>query len=191
MPDPVTIIKALTFDVFGTLLDYEGCPWIEAYAAEVQAVAKGRKPYRRLDAIFAEIGADWRDLRPRPGVVEALGRLKDRFTVAPLSNANADLSRDMAMYFGFPWTLVIDTEAAVAFKPDPKVYRLGLDRLGLEAPEVLHVAAHDFDLIAAEAMGFKTAYLEWPGYTRPSVVAFDYRAPGLLELAGMLGAPGA
>jgi 2-haloacid dehalogenase len=179
-------IKALTFDVFGTLLDYEGCAWIHRYAEEVKAVREGYKSYRQLDAIFAEIGADWRDLRPRPGVVEALKVLAIDYVVAPLSNANSALSREMAAHFGLPWTLVIDTEAAGAFKPDPKVYRLGLDRLGLEGPEVLHVASHDYDLIAAAEVGYRTAYIEWPGYARPSETDFDIRVGSLAELAGML-----
>jgi 2-haloacid dehalogenase len=47
-----------------------------------------------------------------------------------------------------------------AYKPDPAVYRLALDRLALDPRRTLMVAAHPWDLRAAAAQGLRTAYIQ-------------------------------
>ena len=179
-------IFAITFDVFGTLLEFpEECRWARRYAEEVREANAGRRPYRRLDAIFAEIGADWKELRPRDGVLDAVGRLGRHYTVAAMSNANSDLCWEISAHFGLRWNAWIRTEDAGAFKPDPRFYCNGLRQLEADGHQVLHVAAHKFDLRGARAMGLRTAFIDWPGYTDEAAEPgeFDFRAETLSALA--------
>jgi HAD superfamily hydrolase (TIGR01493 family) len=183
-------IRALTFDVFGTLLSLDGAgPWVAQYVQEVRAIEKGEKPYRTLDVIFGEIGADWTELRVRPGVIDALTRLARDFVVAPLSNANSApaLSEAMAVHFGLPWNFTIDISAVGAYKPNRRVYQTALTQLGLPGDHVIHVASHPYDLRAAQAEGLRTAYLQWPQYAEPVAIGeFNYRSPSLSNLADIL-----
>ena len=45
------------------------------------------------------------------------------------------------------------------YKPDPEVYQTAAELLGLQPPEVMMVAAHNGDLMAAQAVGFRTAFV--------------------------------
>lgn len=177
-------ITCLTFDVFGTLLSFdENCEWVRRYVDEVKAVNHGIKPYRQLEVIFDEIGVDFEGMRARPGIIDALYALKKRFLVVALSNANSVFMEKIADWFCLPFDVVIPTEKAHAFKPNPKVYQLAIDRLGGNAGQLLHVAAHKFDLVAAKSAGFHTAYIEWPGYAEPATPGeFDIQVKSLTEL---------
>ena len=44
-------------------------------------------------------------------------------------------------------------EQAQAYKPNPKIYQLPMDRLGLSRDEVLHIAGSPFDMMGAKAVG--------------------------------------
>jgi 2-haloalkanoic acid dehalogenase type II len=185
------MIKVLTFDVFGTLLDYSDCPWIKQYAEEVTLVRKGTKPYRPLSEIFEEIGADWTRLTVKPNVVECLNRLANKFEIVSLSNANSQLAHDIAGYFKLPWTAYLTTEEAECYKPDSRFYNDALNELwgggyiNLSG-EACHVAAHPYDLIGAQRMGFKTAFIDWDNDPLTSPANFDFVAKDILSLTDML-----
>jgi len=68
----------------------------------------------------------------------------------------------LAKFAGLPWDCVITAENARRYKPDPDVYRTGLTLLGLEADRVMMVAAHNYDLAAAQALGLRTAFVPRP-----------------------------
>jgi HAD superfamily hydrolase (TIGR01493 family) len=185
-------IKVLTFDVFGTLLDYSACPWIKQYAEEVSLVRSGAKPYRVLSEIFEEIGADWTRLTVKPGVIEGLARLSRTFAVVPLSNANYDLIYTISKHFQLPWDFYIDVKYCRCFKPEPKFYCSAIrdifKKMGSVYLEehICHVAAHPYDLIGAQRMGFKTAFIDWDADPLTSPANFDYTTPDFLTLVNML-----
>jgi 2-haloacid dehalogenase len=54
---------------------------------------------------------------------------------------------------------VLSSELARHYKPDPAVYRLAAELLGLETRQVMMVAAHNGDLLAAQAVGYRTAFV--------------------------------
>jgi 2-haloacid dehalogenase len=181
-------ISCLTFDVFGTLLSFdEDCEWVRRYVDEIKAINRGDKPYRPLNVIFDEIDADWKSMIVRPGVMDALYELRNDYLIVSLSNANKSLAGEIANHFGLPWDFIVATEDSGAFKPDPRVYRLAISRLGGNAGRLLHVAAHKFDLVAAKSAGFHTAYVEWPGYAEPATPGeFDIQVQSLKELACLI-----
>ena len=54
---------------------------------------------------------------------------------------------------------VISAPESGAFKPDPRPYRMALERIGARAEEVALVAAHWWDVAGAKAAGLRTGWV--------------------------------
>ena len=196
-------IRALTFDVFGTTVDWRGTITREGERlgaakgiqvdwksvadrwAQKYVEARNRKgPWLPLDQILHRAGDEvleefrigglteaereswsglWSRLEPWPDVAPGLKRLRSRYLLAALSNANMALSIALARHANLPWDQIFGTDTVRAYKPSPRVYCMALRRLGLEGNEVMMVAAHLFDLEGAKALGFKTAFVRRAG----------------------------
>ncbi len=139
------------------------------------------------DAEREHLNRVWHRLDPWPDALAGLHRLKQRFTIATLSNGNVSLLVDMAKRVGLPWDCVLSAEMFGHYKPDPQVY-LGAARMLDVAPaELLMVAAHPSDLAAAARAGLRTAYVPRPlehgpgGRGEPAGEhGFDLEAPDFL-----------
>jgi 2-haloacid dehalogenase len=125
--------------------------------------------------------------------VPGLTRLRDRFVIATLSNGNVAMLTNMAKNAGLPWDCILSSELARHYKPDPEVYQTAADLLGLDTREVLMVAAHPFDLKAAQAVGMQAAYVSRPLEFGPgrqpedaSGEDFQIHAADFEDLAGQL-----
>ncbi|WP_209374175.1 haloacid dehalogenase type II [Brevibacterium renqingii] len=159
--------------------------WRAEYQPSMERVRRGDRPFVRLDVLHREnlitvleqFGTDpdsipehvlnqvnlaWHRLDPWPDAVAGLTRLKDRFIIAPLSNANVRLALDVAKRAGLPWDAVLGAEVAGAYKPDPAAYLNTVEILGLEPPQVAMVAAHNGDLEAAGELGLRTVFVRRP-----------------------------
>jgi len=55
--------------------------------------------------------------------------------------------------------LVMSAQEARAFKPDPRPYRMALERTGADAGEVCFVAVHWWDVAGAKRVGMRTAWV--------------------------------
>lgn len=110
----------------------------------------------------------WHRLNPWPDTVEGLKTLNKKFQTCTLSNGNVKLLTDMAEYAKLEWTHVLSSEMFKSYKPDPKVYLGGAEKLGLKPEQCAMVAAHLGDLKAAKGCGFKTVYV-----TRRAEEAWD------------------
>jgi 2-haloacid dehalogenase len=135
----------------------------------------------------------WRRLDPWPDVVAGLGRLKSKYTIAPLSNGDFDMLVDLARFGGLPWDAIFAAELFGAYKPKPETYQ-GVARLLRLPPErVMLVASHSYDLRAAQAQGLPTAFVHRPleygpeHPPEPPDPSFDLVVNDLLDLAGQLG----
>lgn len=53
---------------------------------------------------------------------------------------------------------VISVEEVGVYKPDPRVYRLAVDRLGVNAAEICFVSSNAWDAYAAKAFGMRVAW---------------------------------
>jgi 2-haloacid dehalogenase len=190
--------------------------WRGRYVPSMDRVRRGELPWTHLDGLHrasldellvehglpdtpedvrAELVLAWHRLDPWPDSVAGLTRLKGGHVIASLSNGNVALLVDMAKYGGLPWDTVLSAELFGHYKPDPEVY-LGAARLLALAPEqVLMVAAHVDDLVAARSCGLRTAYVHRPAErgpgAQPPPVAdpdADLNVSSLTELADRLGA---
>jgi 2-haloacid dehalogenase len=157
--------------------------WRGAYAPAMQRVRRGEIPWTNLDAlqrgsietlvvaqgIAGLSGADldhlttaWHRLDPWPDSVAGLARLRARYIIGPLSNGNVALLVNMAKRAGLPWDMVFATELFRHYKPDPETYLGACALLGLEPPQVMMAAAHNYDLHAARALGLRTCFFARP-----------------------------
>jgi 2-haloacid dehalogenase len=189
--------------------------WREGYFAALSAAATSsttwvpvHSVYRRaLDSLLdqyeitdfsdvdrEELASAWQRLKPWPDVIPGLTRLKRRFTLATLSNADVSAVVNISKRAALPWDAIFAAEMAGAFKPDPAVYRMAAGYLGLEPAEIMMVASHKYDIRAAARLGFQTAFVARPlelGVGGPVDLRyedeFDINASDFLDLADRLG----
>lgn len=135
----------------------------------------------------------WQRLAPWPDTVPGLTRLKSKFVLAALSNADLCAVVNISKRGALPWDAVFTAEMAGAFKPDPATYRMAARFLGLSPPEIMMVACHKYDIKAAAELGFRTAFITRPlefGVGGQVDVAyddaFDVNARDFLDLADQL-----
>ncbi|GJM14892.1 MAG: haloacid dehalogenase [Thermodesulfobacteriota bacterium] len=239
MNKELSSVKALTFDVFGTVVDWRSSvikelnelgevkgisadwdlfadKWRGGYAPSMDKVRKGELPWKSIDQLHrmvldrllnefdisdlseqekVHLNKAWHRLAPWPDSVEGLTKLKHKFTIATLSNGNISLLTNMAKHSGLPWDVVLSSELARHYKTDKEVYLTALSLLDLEPSELMMCAAHKDDLLAAKALGLKTAYISRPfefGPDKPNDATddmpFDIIADDINDLAEKLGA---
>lgn len=158
---------------------------IDLEAARLVADAAGvREP-----AAVAELALTGRRLPPWPDTVAGLARLAERYPLIGLSNASRTALLGLNAHAGLRWHQALSAEDARAYKPDPAVYRLAVDVSGRPPERLLMVAAHAWDLRAAQAVGLRTAYVARP-VGDPPVASdrFDFHAADLADLAAQIGA---
>lgn len=223
-------VRALAFDVFGTLVDWRsgvaeafraagvaGDPeeladaWRARYRPILADVNEGSRPWGNFDDLhlvtlgdlLAERGVDlsieerrrlvgaWHRLDPWPDVRPGLEALRRRRVAAALSNGHVALLVDLARHADLRFDCVLSAELAHAYKPAPEAYQTAAQLLGVEARELMLVAAHPWDLEGARAAGLRTAFVERPLEYGPGSAAradpdADESVADLLELAERL-----
>ena len=65
----------------------------------------------------------------------------------------------MANHANLPWDNIFSAETFMHYKPDPETYLGAVNKLNLQNNEVMLVAAHNNDLLAAKECGLKTAFV--------------------------------
>ncbi len=138
-----------------------------AYADFWQVTGEG------LDYALAANGVDDPDLRQRlmelylnldayPDVPDALDRLRaGGKKTAILSNGAPDMLRAAVETadLGGRLDAALSVDELRAFKPDPRVYQLAVDRLGVAAGRICFVSTNGWDAAGAAYFGFKVAWL--------------------------------
>ena len=157
--------------------------WRDGYKPAMARVRSGSLPWTKIDDLHRmildeilnnfnithlsdsqahELNLIWHRLNPWPDTVEGLTRLKSKFTIVTLSNGNLGLLADMAKNAGLPWDLILSAEVFRHYKPDPETYLGVAEIFDVRPEEVMLVAAHKDDLVAAKACGLQTAFIERP-----------------------------
>ena len=232
-------VRALVFDIFGTVVDWRGSliregqalqlrcglqadwaaladAWRAGYKPAMDRVARAAMGWTTLDMLHRQLldellprfglqglpeverewlNRAWHRLQPWPDSVAGLTQLKPHYLLATLSNGNLALLVNMAKAAGLPWDAVLSAELFQRYKPDPAVYLGAARLLGLAPEQLMMVAAHPYDLAAAQALGLKTAYIPRPdehgpgGWMEPrDGLAFDLTAHSLGDLAAQMAA---
>ena len=190
--------------------------WRQGYKPAMARVRSGELPWTKIDDLHRMILDDvlktfkitsltetqvqdlnlvWHRLTPWSETVEGLHKLKSQFTIVTLSNGNLGLLAKMAKNSGLPWDLILSAEVFRHYKPDPETYLGVADTFNVLPEEVMLVAAHKDDLVAAHACGLQTAFIERPlefgkNHQRDDlhVEQFtNYHAKDFIDLARQLG----
>ncbi len=119
---------------------------------------------REYGARFQQIHREatlWRIVRP--GTFEALERLKSQgFKLAIVSNAEGQVESD-ANRFGLApfFDTIIDSHVVGVAKPDPRIFHIALERLGVR-PEETRFAGdiYSIDMVGAQAAGIEGALID-------------------------------
>ena len=141
-----------------------------------------------------EIVRTWHALDAWPDFAAASGRLRTRYPVVSFTILSVALIMDTARRNRLTWDCVISCEMLGVYKLKPDAYRRTAKLLQLEPSDILMVACHNFDLMAARGEGYRTAFVrrpdEWgkagPPDPEPNP-AIDIVVPGFAELAEALG----
>lgn len=99
-----------------------------------------------------------------PEVAAALGRLRGT-RLAILSNGSPAMLEPVVVSAGLNGLItdVLSVDAVGIFKPDPRVYRVAVDRLGVPAQAIGFVSSNCWDAIGAKAFGFRTFWVNRSG----------------------------
>ena len=189
--------------------------WRELYFPSMAKVTNGELPWTKLDELhrasldellgeFAITGLTeeeagrfnraWHRLDPWPDTVAGLARLKSKFIVAAMSNANVEMMVHMSRHGGLVWDVILGAEVARRYKPEPEIYLTGSGLLGLAPEQCMMVSTHNFDLKASAKVGFRQAYVYRRAAYGPNRTqdlepdeAYDVVAEDFNDLAGKLG----
>ena len=128
------------------------------------------------------------DLQPYDDAIEGLRSLGSRYKLVALSNGEQwYLEKLLDSNVPVEFDAIISVDQVGAFKPAPGIYRKAVQRLGCEPGEIMMVAAHAFDILGAQACGFKAAYVNRYNLpTEDSEYQPDIIVGDFVELAGRL-----
>ena len=125
-----------------------------------------------------------------PEVPDTLSRLKALgLKTAILSNGSPAMLEAVvgnAKIGGF-LDAVLSVEEVGVYKPHPKVYQLAVDRLAIEAKEILFLSSNAWDAYAASAFGMRVAWCNRYGQ-RPERLPGkpDYEVKSLAEIPALI-----
>ena len=180
-------MKAVLFDLLSALLDSwslwddiaggeaPGRRWRMEYLKRTYATG-GYVPYRDLvagsavavglpRALADELEARWNELRPWPRAGAVLRELARERPLGVATNCSEVLGQRAAALVGAPFRSVVTAEAAGCYKPDPRIYRAGVEALvpgggggSHRMEQVLFVAGSPLDVHGATRAGLTVVW---------------------------------
>lgn len=222
--------EVLTFDCYGTLIDWENGiltalhPVLMAHGinlpeekilelyAEIESQAERGKfvkyrvvlkeVVRRLGnrlgfvPMPSELGCLINSLGnwpPFPDTVQALTVLKKRFKLAVISNVDDDLFALSQGHLKVKFDYIITSEQAKSYKPSLRNFEFAMERMGLPAEKILHVAQSLYhDIVPAKTLGLSTVWVNrrkgktGSGATPKAFGNPDLEVPDLASLAHLV-----
>lgn len=111
-----------------------------------------------------------------------------------LTNGSGDMVASALQAAGFQdhFERVFSVDDIEVFKPDPRVYAMAHEGLGLEPEQILMVSSHPWDLAGAISYGFQGVWVNRPGGGHHvQNLGFDptHTVSGMSELATLLRSP--
>ncbi len=97
-----------------------------------------------------------------PDFPAVLPKLREKYMCASFTILSFRIIMDTARRNGLSWDAVFSCEAIGKYKILPEAYQTVAHYLQLEPSQICMVACHNFDLDAAKAVGFNTAFVRRP-----------------------------
>jgi 2-haloalkanoic acid dehalogenase type II len=158
-----------------------------AYRPYGSLVAEAARRTGLPEARAAALEEQWQTLEPWDEAPAVLRELARDHRLGIVTNCSERLGRSAAGRLGVPFDVIVTSERAGFYKPDPAPYRLALAELKLDAAEVLFVAGSGFDLIGTARVGLDTYWHNRVGLQRPPGAALPlYESRSLGELPSRL-----
>lgn len=104
----------------------------------------------------------WHALDPWPDFPDALKRLRKHYIVVSFTILSTSLIIDIGRRNAFNWDCVVSCEMIGSYKPNPEAYQTCARWIGLKPSEIMMVACHNFDLLAARKVGYRSAFVRRP-----------------------------
>jgi len=118
----------------------------------------GFHPSAHALAAFPDSIGDW---LPFPDTITALKALGPRFKLIVVSNIDDDLFALTQARLNVSFDHVVTAAQVGAYKPDPRVFKAAIERIGVPKERILHVAQSLFhDIAPAKAMGLDTVWID-------------------------------
>lgn len=198
-----TQVELVLFDLLTALLDswtlwnavagsaQMGRTWRMAYLRATY----GCGPYRPYETLVeeaavevglgrraaAELEARWGELQPWAEAPAVLAALRPRYRLGVVTNCSEKLGRLAAGLVGVPFDVVITSEQAGCYKPDPAPYRLALETLGVAPANAVFVAGSAYDLFGTEKVGLPTIWHNRIGLAAPEGAPVPVRTRPTLD----------
>lgn len=148
-----------------------------------------------LDALDAAqrqaLWRTWHRLDAWPDFPAAMAAMRRSLPVVSFTMLPTALVIDVSRRNALAWDAVVSCEMIGVYKPHEEAYRTAARWLDIPAAEILMVACHNFDLNAAHAAGFRTAFVRRPDEWGPAGppdphpnMAYDFVEDGFDALAG-------
>lgn len=115
----------------------------------------------------AALEAHWDELPVWEGARELLTALRPHCRLGVVTNCSDRLGQRAARLLGVDWDVVVTSEAAGFYKPDPRPYELALSRLGVRPENAAFVAGSGYDLFGTSKVGMRTYWHNRVGLTLP------------------------
>ena len=135
-------------------------PYREVLQSVVRGFGKhlGFNPTDSQIRSLPESLASW---TPFPDTIAALGKLKQRYKLAVISNVDDDLFAPTARRLQIPFDYVITAQQARAYKPSLQMFKPAQQRTGVAPGQWLHVAQSVYhDVIPARSLGISTVWVK-------------------------------
>ena len=181
--------RAVLFDLLTALLD-SWTVWNAAAGSQAQGRAWRAEylkrtygcgayvPYEQLVREAAEhvglpasapaaLEAGWDKLPAWDGARELLRALRPHCRLAVVTNCSERLGRRAADLLEIDWDVVVTSEQAGFYKPDPRPYQLALKQLGVQATDAAFVAGSGYDMFGTSAVGLRTYWHNRVGLALP------------------------
>lgn len=186
---PPARVDLVLFDLLTALLDswtlwnsvagseQMGRTWRMAYLKATY----GCGPYRPYETLVEEaarevgLGSEaacaletrWTELQPWAEARTVLAELKPHYKLGIVTNCSEKLGRIAANLLGVPFDVVITSEKAGFYKPDPAPYRMALETLGVAPEHAVFVAGSAYDLFGTHKLGLPTIWHNRIGLSAP------------------------
>lgn len=163
--------------------DFAGSELLEAAATRAVLDAAATLQLQPAPDAVARLATASRQLPPWPDSVTQLERIAEELPVLALSNAAPTTLLHLAASTGLRWHQAVSADSVEAYKPAPELYRRAIEVADALPSRTLMVAAHAWDLRAAQTAGMRTCYVERPVGDPPTASdRFDATVRGLNEL---------
>ena len=151
-----------------------------------EAAAETGLPPAAADALEER----WAELAPWDGVATVLEGLRGTHRLGVVTNCSERLGHLAAGRLNVPLDVVVTSERAGYYKPDPRPYRLALQELGAQPGNTLFVAGSGYDLFGTSAVGMDTFWHNRVGLALPDgAPAARQEARGILPVLELANSP--